>query len=607
MRRACAVYGMLLAAAVVPCATIARGAPVEAPPATAGDASYVLTADGATDSLLARIAGQPEWRARRYSRSELTDLCERLAAARAAQGNPSGTFRLTLVGDEGAGGGGRARIELADAAGRRPSRLLAVVQGAPWSAAQSGAIIVYAARGEATPGALRAGVEALREEALRRGHANAEAALDSLALRADSAIAYVTLRPGPVVRVESLVLEGAPATRPAAAQSIAGLRRGVVVTPAALAAARERLEASGLFVTVGSPVVAAGATPAEAQITIPVEERRVSRFEGAVGVQQGAGATGLLDLALGNIAGSGRGVGLRWRGLGAGRSEYAARYREPALLGRPLDGAVALQGSLAESLYTQTRWDLRLGAVLGARTRASLGVEHSGTDYTGAGSGTSGTWAATGGYARDGLEPRINPARGTALRLALSGGRRTDRTPGLKGGTRGLARVSAGGAAAIPLGRARSLHASIRAERTALEGEGGFPAEELLYLGGSEGLRGHADRAYGGDRILATSLEHRWLGSGESRAYVFLDTGYHGLGAPLATGSVLLPAPGPGGAPPAVPSSLARTQLSEGWEIGYGAGLVTRMAAGSVGIELGFAPGASVREGKLHLRYASQW
>jgi outer membrane protein insertion porin family len=601
MRRACRRV-LLLAVAT---ASLAGPPASLAAPESAPRAAYRLAADAASDSLLARVTGGPRRRDRRYDRSELVDLCERLSAARAAAGATAERFRLTLAPGGGASATGLARIELVGAEAARPARLQAVVTGAPWSAARSAAIVTRGARGGVTPATLRAGVEALREEALRRGHANAEALLDSLAVRGDTAVAYVSLHPGPVVRVESLALEGAVATRGGAAQAISGLRRGTVVTTAALAAARERLEASGLFATVGAPRLAEGASPSDARVVIPVEEVRTSRFEGAVGVQRGAGATGLLDLAVGNLAGSGRSVGVRWRGFGAGRSDYAAGYREPALFGRPLSAALALEGSLVESLYTQTRWDLRLGALLPSRARASIGVERSGAVYTGGARGSSGTWAATGGLEWDGLVPRLNPVRGAAARIALSGGRRAETLPGFPVERRGLARVSLAASAAAPLGGARALYASVRAERTALQGAGGFPAEELRFLGGSEGLRGHADRAYAGDRVLATSIEHRWLGAGESRAYLFLDAGYHGLGAPIETGSIALPIGGdPASAPP---SSLARTRLSGGWEFGYGAGLATRLAAGSVGIELGFAPETPVREAKLHLRYASHW
>jgi hypothetical protein len=47
--------------------------------------------------------------------------------------------------------------------------------------------------------------------------------------------------------------------------------------------------------------------------------------------------------------------------------------------------------------------------------------------------------------------------------------------------------------------------------------------------------------------------------------------------------------------------------LSDGWELGYGAGLQTRMASGLMGVELGLRPGAALREATIHIRYASRW
>ena len=89
-------------------------------------------------------------------------------------------------------------------------------------------------------------------------------------------------------------------------------------------------------------------------------------------------------------------------------------------------------------------------------------------------------------------------------------GRRTEAYPGYARATRRILRGSLGWEAAHPTGPSRALYASMRAEEVSL-GEGALPAEELRFLGGSEGLRGYRDRAFAGDRILAMTLEHRWL------------------------------------------------------------------------------------------------
>ncbi|MGH7682490.1 MAG: BamA/TamA family outer membrane protein, partial [Candidatus Eiseniibacteriota bacterium] len=404
--------------------------------------------------------------------------------------------------------------------------------------------------------------------------------------------------PGPPTRIEAIELPGASATRPSAAAAISGLRAGRVVTPALLADGRERLVGSGLFSSVGDPRILSGKEPGGARVVIPVEENTASRFEGALGVAKGGGVTGLIDLGLGNIAGTGRTAGARWAGLGDGRSTYALRYREPALLGKPIDGSFALDGDVADSLFTQTRWALGFGGRPMPRSRASLGFAHTGSTYSGYGRGSSETWSMEGQLEWQGLAPQLSPTRGVAATLHAEAGHRTERYPGIPEAKRPLYHGAALLEAARSLGGPRVLYGALRAEQVSLGG-GDFPAEELLYLGGSEGLRGHRDRAFAGNRIFGLNLEQRWLTDARGgRAYLFLDAARHALDAPLSSGVLAAS----GGSP-----TLARTELSDGWELGYGAGIRTPVAAGVAGLELGLSPGAALREATIHIHYASHW
>jgi len=81
--------------------------------------------------------------------------------------------------------------------------------------------------------------------------------------------------------------------------------------------------------------------------------------------------------------------------------------------------------------------------------------------------------------------------------------------------------------------------------------------------------------------------------------FLFVDGARHELSVPIEAGSAR--------GLPDLGSSLARTELSTGWEFGYGAGLRSPIRAGTVGIELGLAPGSPLRESKLHLRYTTNW
>ncbi|HEY6573159.1 MAG TPA: BamA/TamA family outer membrane protein, partial [Candidatus Eisenbacteria bacterium] len=221
-----------------------------------------------------------------------------------------------------------------------------------------------------------------------------------------------------------------------------------------------------------------------------------------------------------------------------------------------------------------------------------------GTTYGGAARGTNSDWTASAGLSWRALAPAANPRSGFSVALSADGGRRRELFPGFPVVSRSLSRGSLELAGAIPRGRASALYVSARAEGTSLGG-GSFPAEELHYVGGNEGLRGHRERAFAGSRIAAFTLEHRWLTDPSGgRVYLFADAARHDLERPLAAG---ISAPGSAAA------ALARTELSDGWDFGYGAGLRTRAAAGTVGVELGLRPGASLGAATIHLRYGSRW
>jgi hypothetical protein len=569
---------------------------------------FTLAAEGIPDSLL---QDEDEDRfARLWERGELEALAGRLRDRLLRLGRYEATLRLTIANGNGSapgsarlslwrppgkdGGAGRSEPPTVD-----PPRAVVVVTGAPPAGLSDPARSFERGSGaDARPGGIAAGIAAIRDDAVTQGRYAAAVSVDSVVRVEDEVWVHLSIDPGPPVVVEGLELPGATATRPAAAAAIAGLKAGRRITPALLADARERLIGSDLFATVGEPRVLPGREPGRARVLIPVEERNVSHFEGALGVTRDGGLTGLIDLALGNIGGSGRAAGARWAGLGEGRAAYALRYREPALLGKPIDGSFSLDADVADSLFTQTRWALALGGRPAPRARGSVAFARSGSVYAGIGRGSSETWSVTGRIEWQSLSPRMNPASGLAAALELESGNRTERYPGIPEARRGLLRAKASLASAASLGGPRVLYGAVRAERVTL-GAGDFPAEELRYVGGSEGLRGHRDRAFAGNGTLIFNVEQRWITDPRGgRAYFFLDVARHTLDAPVTAGA----AAGLGAA-----ASLARTELSPGWEVGYGAGLKTRMASGVAGLELGLAPGAALRQATIHVRYTSSW
>jgi hypothetical protein len=623
--RACAILSALALVAWAP-ASQARSsfdddpgtngsAPVTpgAPAGGAAGETYALRADDLPDSLRVELGSNADDMGRAWSGAELESAALRIRDRLAKSGDASATVRLVLLRGPGSSPGS-ARIEItrAVAAGTPSSASLRpIIHVESPMPAEAGLIeaaadaYAKASHGAASVDAVAAGLSAARDVLIDAGYYGAEVGLDSLsiALAGAPARAHLRVAAGAAAVVESIELPGATATRPTTAATIAGLRPGTRVRPPVLTQARERLVQSGLFVMVGDPRLTQGDAPGGVRVAIPVEEERTSRFEGAVGIAREGDVTGLIDLVLGNIAGSGRSAGLRWFGPGEGRSEYAAHYREPTLFGRRADLTLELNAQVADSLFTETRWSLALGTRPAASSRAALAVSRSGSTFTGPARGESETWsvAASGGI--DHLLPATNPIGGFRVTASGEAGRRRDRFPGFPEQARGLFRGDLELVGAKRLGPRRALALSLHASGASLDG-GTFPAEELSFLGGSEGLRGHPDRAFAGSRIVSGSIEQRWITDDRGgRLYLFLDAAGHDLTQPLAAGSVSLPS----SSGVAASSSLARTVLSPGWEFGYGAGLRTRMASGLVGLELGLAPGEPLRRATIHVRYASSW
>ena len=97
-----------------------------------------------------------------------------------------------------------------------------------------------------------------------------------------------------------------------------------------------------------------------AQLHYRVVEPRYNTFEGAVGFQGDAGVVGLANLDLGNLAGTGREVGLHWSSRGSGISDFSARYVEPLLFGAPMRVEAAILQEVYDTLYVRTRGGARL-------------------------------------------------------------------------------------------------------------------------------------------------------------------------------------------------------------------------------------------------------
>ena len=435
----------------------------------------------------------------------------------------------------------------------------------------------------ADPSAITAAIERAVREAEAQGYAWAQ--LGVSAWQADSGRVDVRLTGGlgPRVVVDRVRLEGLVATDPKVAKRSLGRLEGRVYDPITARAGVTRLEQLGLFRRVEYLGLEGGPDWRAGTLAYRVEEPRYNQFEAALGVQGETGAVGLAHLELGNLAGSGRAVGLQWRSRGKGLTDFDARYSEPMLLGTPLRFEAAVTQQLQDTLYTRTRWGGRLRMALSPGRRLEVAYEEEQVVQTRGEVRSAILQNTTFALERDGRDDVLTPRRGTRTRLSATQIFQRERLR-TDDASRRKSRASAVEATADwhhPLG-ARS--------GVALEGAaaGRFAAERVLgeyeryALGGTATLRGHNEEAFRVDRYVRTRLEWRWfIGRDGQRLALFHDAAWFETREAVPTGG---------------------NRLSRGSASGLGFGLRLPAAGGLVDLDYGLAPGGGFLDGKIHLQ-----
>jgi outer membrane protein insertion porin family len=385
--------------------------------------------------------------------------------------------------------------------------------------------------------------------------------------------ATVDVSEGIPVWFGDIVVAGNTVTRDYVIARESGLVRGEPYSARRLAAARSRLEKLPYLGSVDEPVVAVDPSTGEATVGISVAEAPANRVSGVFGVSGGAGnekeVTGLIDVGLGNIAGTGRIASASWEQIREGETEISFAYTEPWVLGAPIDIGFRGNQSVRDTLYTTTEGDLLVTARMGDRTRLtwSVGAER----YVPGSIDESTTTSVRTSFSAefDGADAFWNPTRGrrlngsaeySAKEVADSGRRERSGT------------FTAQLWQFLPLASRHVLALRLRGELLASTEEE-VPVHELLVLGGARSLRGYREEQFRGNRTALASLEYRLLLGRRSRVIAFVDAGYWFREGPNS---------------------------ARGTELGYGIGLRGDTRLGTISLDYGLGEGDHLLDGKLH-------
>ncbi len=372
-----------------------------------------------------------------------------------------------------------------------------------------------------------------------------------------------------------------------------GLKPGMPPTPAALDLAVQRLVARDIYAQVEAPRIYLTGSPDTVGVHFPVLPRRkANRLAVVLGLSRSSAVgpsrlSGQVDLDLPNMAGTGRGLQAGWRDDGSGTSRLGVHYREPLVLGTPLDMAVGLASEVRQGAYTRfdvtSDWQLPVvalwgvGAQLGwdratypagelertTRLKAGGSVLHRRGDRNRSGwmgsFGITSAWGST--IERDAAADSLDTGRlgtSTSVRIYtvdVLGEIRLGPSLGLVG--RGSFRQQTGGEPVVPLA-------------------------EQFWFGGANTLRGYNEREFHGSKAAWGGVELRLGRVRSSRLYTFWDLGYFTFTT----------------RDPADPSLL---HTVSGRPRGYGLGLLARTRGGDLSLAIGFPGTMDFDLAKLHV------
>jgi outer membrane protein assembly factor BamA len=364
---------------------------------------------------------------------------------------------------------------------------------------------------------------------------------------------------------------------------------------------RNRLRRTGYFDYVGTPeLVVPDSSSATANLIIQVAEGRPNRFEGVVGYQPGSGAsgdgsfTGLIDLVLGNLWGTGRHIDARWERPVRETTTLSLRYREPWLAGMPVDGEGSLgveqrPGYTVEEIGLSLTTDLWLGL----SATGSIGREIVRSDSVALlGGPRSRGYVLGASVALDTRDNEMNTVRGLHYRLSWQASYRTNQVDDVDFvavfGETGWPSDERTSSVRLDvehytaLGKGFVFAPAWHGMRVTTDSEGHDVTEaDQVRIGGVGTLRGYQQEQFAGNLAAWGNHELRYQLGPASRVFCFVDAGVIQWSTPSINGGDLV-------------DHIA-------WPIGYGFGLRARTGAGVLGIDFGWGRNDTFGDGKVHV------
>jgi len=360
---------------------------------------------------------------------------------------------------------------------------------------------------------------------------------------------------------------------------------------------QSRLMKLGYFYRVEPPQVFL-ATEQEGGLLLRVQEGNSSRFDGVVGYSPGTGEekgyfTGLIDISLGNLFGSGRSLMAHWQKRDRASQDLMFRYREPWIAGYPVHLGFGFQQLIQDSTYIQRDYGLDAElplldnfSVLGSIKNNSILPDSMGSYFLGI--PKSKTVVLGIGLVYDSRDDLLNPQHGIYYSTSVESGQKSNLGPEEIFQQYSFDKKVSNKRYFIDMDlflstfRRQLISFSIHG-RQMLSSEKFIPLPDQFRLGGTKSLRGYREDQFRGSVVAWTNTEYRYILGSRSRAFVFCDVGYY--------------------------FNETAAGKNESLKIGYGFGVRLETALGIMGIDYGLAYGEKqgLMSGLLHVGVVNEF
>ncbi len=383
---------------------------------------------------------------------------------------------------------------------------------------------------------------------------------------------------GPLVRFKGVRILGARATRQEYLARECGIREGDLYSASRLENARRRLGKLPFILEVERFKPVRGEAEDRVWAETTVREGRMSALHGVLGLEPESegGLTGLVDIDLANLAGTGRAIKARWQRTSPLTSSLRLAYREPFVFSYDVAVEASFDHQIRDTSFTKST----VAVDLKTRYMGPLSL----------------VWGLSASRVLPGSAPIPRSASyGVAAGVSIDTRTIADE-PGLSYETRAEYAVRTNSASAlvpqpeprantarlffdllhhVPVPVGKELFAGVHGRETRTS-EAAVSLSDYFFLGGAGSVRGYREEQFTGWRVAWANLEHRFgLGRG-AYFYPFVDLGYY------------------------------QTTESSGI-LGYGLGFSFRVRAGSLGLDYGLGEDDGPLDGKVHLRLTGEF